>query len=80
MTIAMQCGASYSLGMVQSDRLWQAISPNLYRKYFRYRPFISIDEVKNAKQLLEVIFVHPIKDNSVRAWISSQTLDTEGHS
>ncbi|SEC69692.1 hypothetical protein [Paenibacillus sp. GP183] len=68
LTISMQCGARCQE------------YPRLYRKYFRYRPFISIDEVKDAKQLPEAIFAHPIKDNSVRAWINSQILDTEGHS
>lgn len=39
---------------------------------FRYRPKITLEEVKEAKVKPGVLFAHPVKDEAVRAWICAQ--------
>ncbi|MDU0203607.1 MULTISPECIES: hypothetical protein [Paenibacillus] len=59
MTLAMQCGARCQE------------YPSKIRQCFRYRPNISLQEIQAASQKSEIMFAHPVKDDSVRAWISA---------
>ncbi|MFC5447353.1 hypothetical protein [Paenibacillus aestuarii] len=60
LTMAMQCGAKCQE------------YPSKYRKCFRFRPSISLQEIQQASSNPDIMFAHPIKDAAVRAWISGQ--------
>lgn len=40
-----------------------------HKLYLRFRPALSINEIKDAKRRPEVMFVHPVKDSYVRHYI-----------
>lgn len=46
--------------------------PRLNKEYLRFRPELTLKEVKAAKSKSHVMFVHPVKDASVQKWIAQQ--------
>lgn len=42
------------------------------KRFLRFRPAITMKEIKEAKKRPEVMFVHPVKDIRVRDWIFNQ--------
>lgn len=56
-TLAMKKGAKY------------AIYPYRRRRFLRFRPALRLNEIKQAKNRKEVLFVHPVKDSSIRHYI-----------
>lgn len=47
--------------------------PKVNKAYLRFRPAITLPEIKKAKQNRNVLFVHPVKDQAVRKWICTET-------
>jgi hypothetical protein len=43
--------------------------PEANKRYLRFRPALTLKEIKIAKSRPEIMFVHPVKDEEVRNWI-----------
>ncbi|MGC5325135.1 hypothetical protein [Brevibacillus sp. SYSU BS000544] len=43
--------------------------PRKHKRYLRFRPPISMREIKKVKANRNIFFIHPVKDEAVRRWI-----------